>query len=108
MDLSRTTNRTLPKAYWIADVPATDPERYWCCMQLAPAAFQKRGARFQARRRASETCEGQDFVRHIVIEFPSLNVARARFARAEYTAAHPARDGACAAHVSIVEALPKS
>ena len=95
-------------AYWIAHVTVTDPERYQGYMQLAPAAFQNHGARFLARGGENETFEGQTFARHVVIEFPSLDAARACYASAEYAAARAARDGACIAQISIVEALPES
>lgn len=93
-------------AYWIAHVTVTDPDRYAGYQALAPAAFAAHGARFLARGGASETLEGPALQRHVVIEFPSLAAARACYASAGYQAARAARDGACVAHVVIVEGLP--
>lgn len=95
----------MTRAYWIAHVTITDPARYAGYMQLAPAAFRRHGARFLARGGAGETFEGPAFARHVIIEFPSLDAARACYASPEYTAARAARDGACTTHVCIVEAL---
>jgi uncharacterized protein (DUF1330 family) len=93
-------------AYWIAHVTVTDPAAYRGYQALAPAAFAAHGARFLARGGASETLEGAGFERHVLIAFPSLAAARACHASAEYQAAKAARDGACIAHVVIVEGLP--
>jgi uncharacterized protein (DUF1330 family) len=92
-------------AYWIAHVTVTDPEKYAGYQSLAPTAFAKYGAVFLARGGASEVLEGEDFARHVIIEFPNLDAARACYASDEYTTARAARDGACIAHVSLVEGL---
>lgn len=93
-------------AYWIAHVTVTDPEAYKGYQALAPEAFAAHGARFLARGGAAETLEGPDFARHVVISFPSLEAARACYASAAYQSARARRDGACIAHVVIVEGLP--
>lgn len=92
-------------AYWIAHVTVTDPERYAGYQALAPAAFAAHGARFLARGGTSETLEGPELQRHVVIEFPSLEAAKSCYTSAEYQAARQHRDGACVAHVVIVEGL---
>lgn len=92
-------------AYWIAHVTVTDPERYAGYQAFAPAAFAAHGAKFLARGGPSETLEGPDLQRHVVIEFPSLEVAKSCYTSAEYQAAKQHRDSACVAHVVIVEGL---
>lgn len=92
-------------AYWIAHVTVTDPDRYKGYQALAPAAFAAHGARFLARGGAFEVKEGPALDRHVVIEFPSMDAARACYASAEYQAAKAQRDGACIAHVTLVEGL---
>lgn len=92
-------------AYWIAHVTVTNPEAYAGYQALAPAAFAAHGARFLARGGTAETLEGPTLDRHVVIEFPSLEAARACYASAEYQAAKSRRDGACIAHILIVEGL---
>ena len=93
-------------AYWIAHVNVTDPEAYKGYQALAPAAFAAHGAQFLARGGKAETLEGPVLDRHVVIAFPSLEAARACHASPEYRAAKARRDGACTAHVVIVDGLP--
>ena len=88
------------KAYWIAHVTVTDPEAY-----AGYQAFAAHGARFLARGGAHEVMEGPSLDRHVVIEFPSLQAAKACYASPEYQAARGRRDGAATAHVVIVEGL---
>lgn len=95
----------MAKAYWIAHVTVTDPEQYKGYMQAAPAAFQKFGAKFLARGGESLCLEGEDHERNVVIEFDSLERAKACYHSLEYQAAKAKRDGACHANVIIVEAL---
>jgi uncharacterized protein (DUF1330 family) len=93
-------------AYWIAHVTVTDPQAYKGYQDLAPAAFAAHGARFLARGGEAETLEGPALDRHVVIEFPSLQAARACYHSDAYQTARAMRDGACIAHVVIVEGLP--
>lgn len=92
-------------AYWIAHVTITDPERYRGYTSLAPQAFEKYGARFLARGGEQETFEGKSFERHVVIEFPDLESARACYLSPEYQAAKEKRDGACVAQICIVAGI---
>ena len=92
-------------AYWIAHVTVTDPEAYATYQTLAPAAFAAHGARFLARGGAADVLEGPELARHVVIEFPSLQAARACYASPEYQAARKHRTAAATAHVVIVEGL---
>ena len=94
-------------AYWIAHVTVHDPAAYAGYQELAPAAFARFGAEFLARGGASETLEGPAFQRHVVIRFPDLARARACFDSPDYQEARARRNGACEAHIVIVEgALP--
>ncbi|UFM66566.1 DUF1330 domain-containing protein [Paracoccus sp. MA] len=90
-------------AYWIAHVTVHDPAAYAGYQALAPKAFAKFGAEFLARGGASETLEGPVLQRHVVIRFPDLARARDCFYSREYQEARACRDGACEAHVVIVE-----
>lgn len=92
-------------AYWIAHVTVTDPEAYKGYMERAPAAFAKYGGTFLARGGDSETLEGKAYQRQVVIHFPDMARARACYDSPEYTAARMERDGACVAHVSIVQGI---
>lgn len=92
-------------AYWIAHVTVLDPEAYAGYQALAPAAFAKFGGEFLARGGLSETLEGPALQRHVVIRFPDLARARACFHSPEYQKARACRDGACEAHVVIVDGV---
>jgi uncharacterized protein (DUF1330 family) len=92
-------------AYWIAHVSITDAEAYACYQAMAPAAFAAHGATFLARGGQATVLEGPDAPRHVVIAFPSFAAALACYHSAEYQAAKAKRDGACTAHVIIVEGL---
>lgn len=94
-----------PRAYWIARVTVTDPEAYAGYQALAPAAFARYGARFLARGGPALSCEGPDWQRHVVIEFDSMEAARACYASPEYQAARAERAHACRAEIFIVEGL---
>lgn len=90
-------------AYWIAHVTVTDPERYRRYIEAAPPVIAGFGGRFLARGGPSTTCEGRHFERQVVIEFPDIEAARACYASEAYKSARALREGACEAHVSIVE-----
>ena len=95
----------MPKAYWIARVTVTDPEAYAGYQALAPAAFARHNARFLARGGQTEMLEGPDWERHVMIEFDSLDAARACYNSPEYQQARARRDGAGRAEIFITEAL---
>ena len=91
-------------AYWIAHVTVHDMQQYQQYMQLAPAAFQKYGAKFLARGGDAINLEGSAFKRHVLIEFADLATTNACYNFEEYTAAHLARKGCTDIMISIVEA----
>lgn len=92
-------------AYWIAHVTVTDPAAYAGYQALAPAAFRRYGAEFLARGGAFCVLEGPALERHVIIAFPTFQAAQDCYNCAEYQAARARRDGACTAHVVIVEGV---
>jgi uncharacterized protein (DUF1330 family) len=77
-------------AYVIADVTITDPERYPDYARLVPATLEPYGGRFLVRGGTTEAAEGEWHPqRLVVIEFPSLEQARAWYESPEY---EPARE----------------
>lgn len=90
-------------AYWIAHVTVHDIEQYKKYMQLAPAAFQKYGAKFLARGGEALNLEGPQFKRHVVIEFTDLTTAQACYESEEYRLAREARKDCATVMISIVE-----
>jgi uncharacterized protein (DUF1330 family) len=91
-------------AYLIARVEVHDMEQYKEYMALSPDALAAFGGRFIVRGGASETLEGpQETRRLVVVEFPSLEQAKACYASAQYQAAKAKRAGAADMQMVVVE-----
>ena len=91
-------------AYLIARVHITDPEQYKEYAKLTPAAIAKHGGRFVVRGGAVTTLEGtpeQDRV--VVIEFPSVERAKAFWDSPEYREAKSKRVGAATGQFILVD-----
>ena len=93
----------MPKAYWIAHVDVSDPETYENYKAANTAPFAEFGARFVVRGGAQEVREGQSKSRTVVIEFPSLEAAKACYDSAAYQAAKAIRDPISEGDLVIVE-----
>ena len=94
----------MAKGYWIAHVDVRDPETYKLYVQGAKGAFERFGAKFLARGGPFELMEGNDIgARHVVIEFDSVEQARACYNSAEYQAAREHRLPVATATMLIVE-----
>ena len=93
----------MTKAYWIAHVTGDDPDAYEAYRRANAAPFAEHGARFLVRGGPQQVVEGKARPRSVVIEFPSLQAARACYASAGYQAAKALRDPVSAADVIIVE-----
>jgi uncharacterized protein (DUF1330 family) len=82
-------------AYVIARVEVRDWDRYRQYMKHTPAVIAKFGGRFIVRGAEIHTLEGAPDPRRIVIiEFPSLDDARAFHASDDYAPVKALRDGA--------------
>lgn len=93
----------MPKAYWIAHVEVRDPERYKDYVTTAKPAFERYGAKFLARGGQWEAMEGKGRARNVVIEFASMEDARACYNSPEYQAAKAIRVTVADAEMVIVE-----
>ena len=72
-------------AYVIAEVEVTHPEGYKPYTELVPATIALYGGRFLARGGAAEVLEGEwPQLRRVIIEFPSMEAARAWWDSPEY------------------------
>ncbi len=93
-------------AYLLIRVTVTDWERYRAYMALTPAALALYHGRFIARGGRSVTLEGPQETRRLaLVEFPTMELAQAFYASAEYQAAKALRDGACEAEFVALEGL---
>lgn len=94
----------MPKGYWIAHVEVHDPEGYQPYVDGARQAFIDHNARFLARGGPYEVLEGeQTGMRHVIIEFDSIETARACWNSQTYQAAREHRLKASTGSVMIME-----
>lgn len=93
----------MSKGYWIGHVTVEDPQAYQAYRDANARAFAKYGARFLIRGGPQEVVEGQMRDRSVVIEFPSVEQARACYHSPEYAAARALREPCSIADVAIVE-----
>ena len=93
-------------SYLLIRVTVTDPERYRQYMAVTPGILAQYGGRFIARGGKSVTLEGPEETRRLaLVEFPSLEAAKAFYASPEYQAAKAFRDGACEAEFIALDGL---
>jgi len=96
----------MPKGYWIAHVEVHDPEAYKNYVAGATPAYKEFGAKFLVRGTPSEQMEGDILgARHVVIEFPTIEAARACYNSPTYQAAREHRLAASTGRVIIVEGI---
>lgn len=91
-------------AYVIAEVNVTDPTLYEEYKKLVPATVEKYGGRFAVRGGKVDSKEGGWHpARIVVLEFPSMEKARAWYASPEYAPALALRLKAGNAKLILVE-----
>jgi uncharacterized protein (DUF1330 family) len=96
----------MAKGYWIAHINVTDPERYKSYVAEAGPAYQAHGAKFVIRGGAGEQVEGTGLgSRHVVIEFESLEQAKACYNSDAYQKAKRHREAASTGDILIVEGV---
>ncbi len=90
--------------YIIARVNVSDWDKYREYTKATPAVVGKFGGRFIVRGGESVTLEGpEETNRIVVIEFDSLDQAKAFYESAEYQAAARLRQGAASAQFIAIE-----
>jgi uncharacterized protein (DUF1330 family) len=89
--------------YIIARVKVTDPEKYQDYTAVSPGLIAKYGGRFIVRGGETATLEGpEETGRIVVVEFDSLEQAKAMYQSEEYQAAIKLRAGAATAQFIAV------
>jgi uncharacterized protein (DUF1330 family) len=92
------------KAYIIADVNITDPSRYEAYKKLTPESLLPFEGRFIVRGGEAETLEGSwKPGRMVVLEFPSLEQAKAWWSSDTYAPAKALRQSASDTRMIVVE-----
>jgi uncharacterized protein (DUF1330 family) len=92
----------MPKGYWIAHVDVNDAEAYKLYVAANAEPFAKHGARFIVRGGPFDSVEGKSRSRHVVIEFPSLEAAKACYESPEYAISKGLRRNAADADIIII------
>ncbi len=94
------------KAYIIVDVNITNPTRYEDYRKLTPASLVPYDGKFIVRGGATETLEG-DWLpgRVVVLEFPSVQQAKAWWSSAGYAPAKAIRQSAAETKMILVEGV---
>lgn len=91
-------------AYLISTIEITDPAGYEEYRKQVAPVLQKYGGRFLVRGGAYETLEGEwPEWRHVVLEFPSKEQARAWYDSPEYTPLKRLRQSASEGRGIIIE-----
>lgn len=92
------------KAFVIVDVTITDPARYDEYKKLTPGSLEPFDGKFLVRGGATDTLEG-DWKpgRIVILEFPSLEKAKAWWSSAGYAPAKAIRQSASKTRMIVVE-----
>ncbi len=94
-------------AYIIARVSVTDWDRYREYVLHAPRVVRSFGGRFLSRGGELQVLEGEEESRRVVLlEFPSMEVARNFFASDAYQKIKALRDGAASAEFIAIDGYP--
>ncbi len=93
-------------AYVVVEVEVLDKERYETYKQMVPASLAAYGGRFVVRGGATETLEGDWAPKRLVIlEFPSVERAKAWWGSQEYAEAKALRQATARTQMLVVEGV---
>ena len=95
----------MPKGYIIGHIEVTDPEGYPEYVRRDTPILQSHGASFIVRGGRSETPEGTPMGRHVVIEFPSYEAAKAAYDDPEYQEVAEIRRRCATSTIILVEGV---
>lgn len=96
----------MAKGYWMAHVQVHDPEAYKRYIEEATPAYREHGAKFVARGGKFDPVEGDDLgARHVIIEFDSMEKAKACYESQVYQRARRHRLAASTGKLVIVEGV---
>ena len=94
-------------AYVINDMEVTDPQLLDEYKKLSPSTVAQYGGRFLARGGQSEVLEGNWSPKRLVIlEFPTVEQAKAWVNSPEYAPARRVRQQASRSNIIVVEGVP--
>jgi uncharacterized protein (DUF1330 family) len=90
-------------AYVVVEIEVLDKDRYENYKQMVPPTLAPYGGRFMVRGGAVETLEGDwSPQRFVILEFPSVEQAKAWWASAEYAEAKALRQATARTQMLVV------
>ena len=93
-------------AYVIVQVDVKDPARYDDYKRMVPPSLAKYGGRFLVRGGKTHTMEGGwEPKRFVIVEFPSVEQAKAWWASPEYAEAKALRQATADSQLIIAEGI---
>ena len=94
-------------AYIVVDIEVQRPSDYERYKELAPPSIAKHGGRYLARGGATQVLEGSwQPKRLVILEFPSVEKARAWWGSSEYAEAKSLRQASAKTQMVLVEGAP--
>ena len=93
----------MPKGYLICHITVNDPEAYKEYVEKDTPILEGLGAKFVVRGGKSETLEGETLNRHVVIEFPSFEAAKAAYHDPDYQTVAEIRKRTADSQIILVE-----
>ena len=94
-------------AYVVVQVDIKDPVRYADYKEMVPASLEKYGGKFLVRGGKTHTMEGGWAPkRFVLVEFPSVEQAKAWWSSKEYAPAKALRQSCSETQMIVVEGAP--
>ena len=97
------TKNIVKKGYWVAKANVNSPEKQQDYGKLAEAVLKKFNGKFLIRGGRQETKEGEEYMRNVVVEFPSYKEAIDAYESKEYQEALKVLDGGADRLYAVVE-----
>ena len=97
------TKNIVKKGYWVAKANVNSPEKQQNYGKLAEAVLKKFNGKFLIRGGRQETKEGEEYMRNVVVEFPSYKEAIDAYESKEYQEALKVLDGGADRLYAVVE-----
>ena len=97
------TKNIVKKGYWVAKANVNSPEKQQDYGKLAEAVLKKFNGKFLIRGGRQETKEGAEYMRNVVVEFPSYKEAIDAYESKEYQEALKVLNGGADRLYAVVE-----
>ena len=97
----------MPKGYIIAHVTVNDPEAYQEYVDTNTVLLPNLGAKALVRAGQCETPEGQEFQRHVILEYESYEAAKASYYNKDYQKNAEIRFANATSMLVLVEGVPE-